>query len=196
MLERQLSVARPDCVLLDMNLPDATGLDALDRITHRDATLPIVVLTGLTDEHFGISAVGAGAQDYLVKGRVEADMLQRAAAVCHRAQARRTHGRRTARQPTSGTRERPPRTRAAAVSPAARRPRCRDRRPLPAEPRERPARWRLLRLRPDRRPHRPRHDRRRRRARARRGGTRCRAAHRLARTDLRRASAAPIGCVS
>ena len=76
--QKQLAVARPDCVLLDMNLPDATGLDALDRITQRDSTLPIVVLTGLTDEHFGISAVGAGAQDYLVKGRVEADMLQRA----------------------------------------------------------------------------------------------------------------------
>jgi serine phosphatase RsbU (regulator of sigma subunit) len=76
--QRELAVARPDCVLLDMNLPDATGLDALDRMTRHDATLPIVVLTGLTDEHFGISALGAGAQDYLVKGRVEGDMLKRA----------------------------------------------------------------------------------------------------------------------
>ena len=36
------------------------------------------MLTGLNDEHFGISAVGSGAQDYLVKGRVEAEMLRRA----------------------------------------------------------------------------------------------------------------------
>lgn len=76
--ERALSVARPDCVLLDLNLPDATGMDALDRISKHDATIPIVVLTGLNDEFFGASAVAAGAQDYLVKGRVEPEMLRRA----------------------------------------------------------------------------------------------------------------------
>ncbi|MBI3216887.1 MAG: fused response regulator/phosphatase [Mycobacterium sp.] len=76
--EQQLDLRRPDCVLLDMNLPDATGLEALDRIAARDATLPIVVLTGLSDEPFGVQAVASGAQDYLVKGRVDPDMLQRA----------------------------------------------------------------------------------------------------------------------
>ena len=40
--------------------------------------MPIVVLTGLNDEHFGVSAVAAGAQDYLVKGRVEPETLHRA----------------------------------------------------------------------------------------------------------------------
>ena len=70
--------ARPDCVLLDLHLPDANGMDALDRIAKRDATVPIVVLTGLNDEYFGASAVAAGTQDYLVKGRVEPDMLRRA----------------------------------------------------------------------------------------------------------------------
>ena len=76
--ERQIAANRPDCVLLDMNLPDGTGLTVLERVTHLDPTLPIVVLTGFTDTHFGVSAVGAGAQDYLVKGRVEPEMLQRA----------------------------------------------------------------------------------------------------------------------
>jgi serine phosphatase RsbU (regulator of sigma subunit) len=76
--ERELAAARPDCVLLDLNLPDASGMDALDRIAKRDATVPIVVLTGLNDEYFGASAVAAGAQDYLVKGRVEPEMLRRA----------------------------------------------------------------------------------------------------------------------
>jgi serine phosphatase RsbU (regulator of sigma subunit) len=76
--ERELASARPDCVLLDLNLPDATGIDALDRIAKRDATVPIVVLTGLNDEYFGANAVAAGAQDYLVKGRVEPEMLRRA----------------------------------------------------------------------------------------------------------------------
>jgi CheY-like chemotaxis protein len=76
--ERELASARPDCVLLDLHLPDANGMDALDRIAKRDATVPIVVLTGLNDEYFGASAVAAGAQDYLVKGRVEPEMLRRA----------------------------------------------------------------------------------------------------------------------
>lgn len=76
--ERELESTRPDCVLLDLNLPDATGMDALDRIAKHDVTVPIVVLTGLNDEYFGASAVAAGAQDYLVKGRVEPEMLRRA----------------------------------------------------------------------------------------------------------------------
>lgn len=76
--ERELATARPDCVLLDLNLPDANGINALDRIAGRDATIPIVVLTGFNDEHFGMSAVASGAQDYLVKGRVEPEMLRRA----------------------------------------------------------------------------------------------------------------------
>ncbi|WP_156752942.1 MULTISPECIES: PP2C family protein-serine/threonine phosphatase [unclassified Mycobacterium] len=76
--ERELVSARPDCVLLDLHLPDASGIDALNRIASLDATVPIVVLTGLNDEYFGASAVAAGAQDYLVKGRVEPEMLRRA----------------------------------------------------------------------------------------------------------------------
>ncbi|MCT7661642.1 PP2C family protein-serine/threonine phosphatase [Mycobacterium deserti] len=76
--ETQMGLRRPDCVLLDLNLPDASGIKALDRVAKRDATMPIVVLTGLHDEHFGISAVAAGAQDYLVKGRVEPETLRRA----------------------------------------------------------------------------------------------------------------------
>ncbi|MFV9632548.1 PP2C family protein-serine/threonine phosphatase [Mycobacterium neumannii] len=76
--EKHLEVSRPDCVLLDLNLPDADGMKALDRIARRDITMPVVVLTGLNDEHFGISAVAAGAQDYLVKGRVEPETLRRA----------------------------------------------------------------------------------------------------------------------
>ena len=76
--ELKLSAARPDCVLLDLNLPDATGIDALQRVGKLDSTIPIIVLTGLNDEHFGVSAVASGAQDYLVKGRVDPEMLRRA----------------------------------------------------------------------------------------------------------------------
>ncbi|ANW64845.1 fused response regulator/phosphatase [Mycobacterium sp. djl-10] len=76
--ERELAAARPDCVLLDLNLPDAAGISALDRIAAFDSTVPVIVLTGLNDEPFGVSAVASGAQDYLVKGRVEPEMLRRA----------------------------------------------------------------------------------------------------------------------
>lgn len=75
--EREIKTSRPDCVLLDLNLPDANGTSAVDRICDLDATLPIVVLTGHIDEHYGVSAVASGAQDYLVKGRVEPEMLRR-----------------------------------------------------------------------------------------------------------------------
>lgn len=73
-----LQDVRPDCVLLDLHLPDAGGVDALDRLSKLDPALPIVVLTGLNDEHFGVSAVASGAQDYLVKGRVDSEILRRA----------------------------------------------------------------------------------------------------------------------
>ncbi|MBU9766921.1 fused response regulator/phosphatase [Mycobacterium sp. TNTM28] len=76
--EQAVLGARPDCVLLDLNLPDADGIDALHRLGRLDPTIPIIVLTGLNDEHFGISAVASGAQDYLVKGRVDPEMLRRA----------------------------------------------------------------------------------------------------------------------
>jgi serine phosphatase RsbU (regulator of sigma subunit) len=75
--EEFLADARPDCVLLDLHLPDAIEFDGISRIAEWDGTLPVVVLTGLNDEAFGVSAVASGAQDYLIKGRVEPEMLRR-----------------------------------------------------------------------------------------------------------------------
>jgi len=73
-----LEALHPDCVLLDLHLPDAGGVDALDRLGALAPSLPIVVLTGLNDEHFGVAAMASGAQDYLVKGRVDPETLRRA----------------------------------------------------------------------------------------------------------------------
>jgi serine phosphatase RsbU (regulator of sigma subunit) len=67
----------PDCVLLDLGLPDALGLDAVARLQARDASVPLIVLTGLDDEQAGAAAVEAGAQDYLVKGHVDGEQLAR-----------------------------------------------------------------------------------------------------------------------
>lgn len=66
------------CVLLDLGLPDASGLDGLRQVLTESAGVAVCVLTGLEDEHLGIAAVGEGAQDYLVKGSVTGQSLLRA----------------------------------------------------------------------------------------------------------------------
>lgn len=74
----ELTTSAPDCVLLDLHLPDASGLEAVARIQEITDSVPIVVLTGLAEEQTGLAALSVGAQDYLVKGRVEPDLFGRA----------------------------------------------------------------------------------------------------------------------
>jgi serine phosphatase RsbU (regulator of sigma subunit) len=69
---------RSDCVLLDLNLPGAQGLDGLRRVLRAHGGAAVCVLTGVDDEHLGVAAVAAGAQDYLVKGKVDGQVLIRA----------------------------------------------------------------------------------------------------------------------
>lgn len=76
-LDRGL-LARCDCVLLDLNLPGTEGLDGLRTILGEDANAAVCVLTGLDDEYLGVAAVAGGAQDYLVKGKVDGQVLIRA----------------------------------------------------------------------------------------------------------------------
>src|SRR5262245_4460031 len=66
-----------DLVLVDLSLPDSSGLDTFLRVQARAPALPVVVLSGLDDEALAIQAVYAGAQDYLVKGRVDSHLLGR-----------------------------------------------------------------------------------------------------------------------
>lgn len=67
-----------DVVLLDLSLPDSGGLDTIKRIHAIAPQLPVVVLSGDTDEAVAMAAVLAGAQDYLVKGHITAHLLRRA----------------------------------------------------------------------------------------------------------------------
>lgn len=80
-LQRALEVldARAvDVVLLDLGLPDSYGLETLHRLRAR-TTVPVLVLTGMDDdERTGLAAVQAGAQDFLVKGRLHPRELWRA----------------------------------------------------------------------------------------------------------------------
>jgi diguanylate cyclase (GGDEF)-like protein len=66
-----------DCVLLDLSLPDAEGLEALAQVRTVALDVPIIVLTGRTDEVLAVQAVHEGAQDYLIKGQVDARLLSR-----------------------------------------------------------------------------------------------------------------------
>lgn len=71
-------IAAADCVLLDLNLPGTQGLEGLRVLLGVDGSAAVCVLTGLDDEHLGTAAVAAGAQDYLVKGKVDGPLLIRA----------------------------------------------------------------------------------------------------------------------
>jgi serine phosphatase RsbU (regulator of sigma subunit) len=66
-----------DCVLLDMGLPDAEGMSGVEALVADAPDTAVVVLTGAASERLGVEAVAAGAQDYLVKGRVDDQLLAR-----------------------------------------------------------------------------------------------------------------------
>ncbi len=79
-LGRGLEVLRAgafDAVLLDLSLPDAWELEGVGRLRSEAPEVPVVVLTGSSDEAFGMRALRHGAQDYLHKGQVTGPLLVR-----------------------------------------------------------------------------------------------------------------------
>src|ERR1700729_2084321 len=76
--EKYLSQRAVDMILLDLGLPDARGLGAIRRAHAAAPSVPLVVLTGLDDESLAKQALQEGAQDYLIKGQIEARGLLRA----------------------------------------------------------------------------------------------------------------------
>jgi diguanylate cyclase (GGDEF)-like protein len=67
-----------DAVLLDLSLPDETGVNTIRRVVAAARTAVVVVMTGAGDEELGLTSLQEGAQDYLVKGQVDGRMLRRA----------------------------------------------------------------------------------------------------------------------
>lgn len=65
-------------ILLDLSLPDGHGLDTARQVCAAAPHLPVIILTGLDDETIAIHAVQEGAQDYLVKGQMDSNLLARA----------------------------------------------------------------------------------------------------------------------
>lgn len=70
-----ISKEQINIILLDLNLSDSFGIDTFYKMNKKAPNIPIIILTGLSDEELAINAVGKGAQDYLVKGQIESQLL-------------------------------------------------------------------------------------------------------------------------
>lgn len=84
-----LSKVNVDVVILDLGLPDSKGLDTLLKIRQVAPDVPVVVLTGINDEHLSMGALEHGAQDYLVKDMTEGDILVHS--ICHAIERHHLH---------------------------------------------------------------------------------------------------------
>ncbi|HXY87616.1 MAG TPA: ATP-binding protein [Candidatus Acidoferrales bacterium] len=67
-----------DVILLDLGLPDSQGLETFTKLAERASRIPIIILTGIDDVDLALETVRRGAQDYLVKGRHDGEILLRA----------------------------------------------------------------------------------------------------------------------
>ncbi|MCG8638180.1 MAG: ATP-binding protein [Desulfobacterales bacterium] len=67
----------PQLIVLDLFLPESKGIDTLKKIRKKVPDIPVIALTRFDDEHVGITAVREGAQDYLVKGQFDRNVIQR-----------------------------------------------------------------------------------------------------------------------
>jgi DNA-binding NtrC family response regulator len=66
-----------DVVLLDLTLPDAQGLDTFIQVNAVAPDTPILIMTSIDDEALAVKAMQSGAQDYLIKGKVDTDLMLR-----------------------------------------------------------------------------------------------------------------------
>lgn len=66
-----------DVILSDLSLPDSRWPETVNRLHEHFSHLPLVVLTGLKDSQVGVEAIKLGAQDYLAKGDVTYDILEK-----------------------------------------------------------------------------------------------------------------------
>jgi signal transduction histidine kinase len=73
--------AAVDVVILDLNLPDSEGVDTVAAFNRACPRLPVVVLSGERDVHTAVETTRNGAQDYIVKGTIDAESLRRSAEV-------------------------------------------------------------------------------------------------------------------
>jgi DNA-binding response OmpR family regulator len=96
---RAIEVRQPNLVVLDLALEDGSGLDVIDRVRHADGLasridpdLPVIVLTGRVGEADRVRGFARGADDYVPKPFLYAELLGRVRAVLRRAEGRRRQG--------------------------------------------------------------------------------------------------------
>ncbi len=75
---QQLSGKNYDLILLDLKLPDSSGFATFATVKNAADHVPVIIMSGLADENLAVKAVQEGAQDYLIKGQFEANLLIRA----------------------------------------------------------------------------------------------------------------------
>ncbi|MFZ4396314.1 MAG: PAS domain S-box protein [Kiritimatiellia bacterium] len=74
---REAAKAEHDIILLDLGLPDCQGVDTFVRMRAAAPSLPIIVLTGMSDDEAALQTIQQGAQDYIVKGKADGSSLAR-----------------------------------------------------------------------------------------------------------------------
>jgi PAS domain S-box-containing protein len=75
---KRLGAGGVDAVILDLTLPDSSGLETFEKVQKQFPTVPILVLTASQNEAMADLAIRHGAQDYLLKDRVDSALVSRA----------------------------------------------------------------------------------------------------------------------
>jgi DNA-binding response OmpR family regulator len=97
---RELEFRRPDLAIVDLGLPDGSGLELLERVRHADGVasrldpgLPLIVLSGRVTEHDRVRGFERGADDFVAKPFSYSELRLRIAAVLRRTREQNGHGR-------------------------------------------------------------------------------------------------------
>jgi len=75
--EQILGKFKPDAILLDLTLPDGSGITAIERVQSWESDLSLIILTGQNNDELAAAAIRAGVQDYLIKGQYNGEILRR-----------------------------------------------------------------------------------------------------------------------
>jgi len=84
-------VDAPSCVVLDVELPDLSGLELQRQLAEVEKTMPVIFISGHGDIHMTVQAMKAGAVDFLTKPVVDQDLLDAVQVALERSRAERQH---------------------------------------------------------------------------------------------------------
>lgn len=76
-LKEALANDQPDVILLDLFLPNYSGLETFNKVLEMSPPCPIIILSGLDNMEVALSCVSIGAQDYLIKGEMDQELVNK-----------------------------------------------------------------------------------------------------------------------